>query len=214
MYSLPMFLYLAYCTEQDQSKFFSRCTVTFVTSFAIVQLFLLSIFYHTYGFDFLYESYLYHVIRADTRHNFSPCFYVLHLKNYLTDASIFFSATKFLTFIPQTALSLLISIKYYHNLELCLFLQTIGFVMFNKVCTSQYFLWYLWLLPLIYPNLKLSWKYGACLFGMWLAGQGLWLFTGYLVEFESQNYFLAMHFCSLFFLLMNAFIMKEIVVYS
>ena len=52
---------------------------------------------------------------------------------------------------------------------MCLF-QTFVFVAYNKVCTSQYFLWYLSLLPLVLPTLQLS-KYDA------ITSLALWGFT-------------------------------------
>ena len=54
--------------------------------------------------------------------------------------------------------------------EFLLLFQTFVFVAYNKVCTSQYFLWYLSLLPLVLPTLQLS-KYDA------ITSLALWGFT-------------------------------------
>ena len=86
-----------------------------------------------YGWIFLYETYLYHIVRKDIRHNFSPYFYMMYLTS-VDEASFLI---KFLTFCPQLLLLVAIAIRFHGDLPLSCFLCTFTFVMFNKVCTSQ-----------------------------------------------------------------------------
>lgn len=123
-------------------------------------------FYQKYGYIFLHETYLYHLIRKDVRHNFSPYFYML----YLTD-TIELGLIKYLSFFPQFMLILSTSFYLHDQIELCLFFITFTFVTFNKVCTSQYFVWYLSLIPLIGPSLNIGIKKAiVCSLG-WMLGQ-------------------------------------------
>lgn len=205
IYSLPLYLYLAYCTPDCNKTFINSRTIRFVAAFVVVQCLLLSVFYYLYGYEFMFESYLYHLVRSDTRHNFSPYFYLLYLAKY--DASISEAHwLRFLCFLPQALLCMLFALKHYRSPQRCLTLQTISFVLFNKVSTSQYFLWYMWLLPLLLPSLDMRPIKAVILTVTWLLGQVLWLATGYLVEFQCANYFLLMHFASLFFLLSQCYI--------
>ena len=204
IYSLPMFLHLAYCTTGVRSFVNSR-TIRFVLSFGLVQTALVVPLWYVYGYEFLYETYLYHLVRSDTRHNFSPYFYLLYLSKYAKGTALLASFLKFVSFLPQALLSAFFALRYFDKIELCLTLQTISFVMLNKVSTSQYFLWYLWLIPLLYPRALLT------LLPLWLLGQAAWLFTGYLLEFQCLNYFLAMHFSGLFFLLSQCFIVCNLI---
>lgn len=101
-----------------------------------------------WGFPFLYESYLYHLHRLDHRHNFSPYFYL----TYLTYPPLVPSNATSLTlwsrllrspltsFVPQMTLAFgtgLLFGREKEHLVFTWFVQTVVFVLFNKVCTSQ-----------------------------------------------------------------------------
>ncbi|RXW22797.1 hypothetical protein EST38_g3047 [Candolleomyces aberdarensis] len=86
--------------------------------------------YAVWGYPFLYESYLYHLHRLDHRHNFSPYFYL----TYLTYPSVFPSDP--ISPLTWSRLGLLFGQEKRH-LVFAWFVQTVAFVVFNKVCTSQ-----------------------------------------------------------------------------
>ena len=88
---------------------------------------------HSYGEDFIREAYLYHITRRDIKHNFSVYFYLL----YLVDGSWLSLPVGLLAFLPQAALLLLTAARFSADITFCCFVQTVVFVTFNKVCTSQ-----------------------------------------------------------------------------
>ncbi|EER13426.1 hypothetical protein Pmar_PMAR026095, partial [Perkinsus marinus ATCC 50983] len=75
------------------------------------------------------------------------------------------------------------------------------FVAFNKVCTAQYFVWYLALLPLALGQLKptVSKTWLLALGVLWLSTEGLWLFFAYELEFEGKNTFIELFGASTLF---------------
>ena len=154
------------------------------TCFSLVSFTALG--YHLYGEQFINETYLYHITRKDIRHNFSPYFYMLYLTVEDDDIGL-----NLVTFVPQLVLLLALSKKFgnLQDLPFCLFCQTVVFVMYNKVITSQYFLWYLALFPLTLPKLQLNKiEAGICCL-IWLVTQGSWLLPAYYLEFHGTNTF-------------------------
>ena len=120
------------------------------TIFSLLMLTLLC--YHLYGWQFIEETYLYHItryelnhktspaaadnmtkphlFRKDSRHNFSVYFYMLYLTVGDDDIGL-----NVLAFLPQVVLLLLLTYKYssIYEVNFCLFCQTLVFVTFNKV---------------------------------------------------------------------------------
>eukprot|EP00117_Sycon_ciliatum_P007018 scpid65544/ scgid10299/ GPI mannosyltransferase 1; GPI mannosyltransferase I; Phosphatidylinositol-glycan biosynthesis class M protein len=221
IYSLPMFLLIdqAYGASPlvsswsrmpgirgGLSRFLRPRRLLFAMSAATSFLLLFVWMYWWFGDAFVHETYLYHLTRRDNRHNFSVYFYSL----YLSWQSSLSSLLSVAAFLPQATLLLVTSVLLYRDIALCCFVETFIFVTFNKVCTSQYFIWYLCLLPLILPASRLTVKKGCALVALWGASQGLWLAAAYFLEFEGYNTFLFIWMASLIFFCSNAFILATV----
>ncbi|KAG5636199.1 hypothetical protein H0H81_008869 [Sphagnurus paluster] len=179
--------------------------------------------YLIWGYPFLHESYLYHVHRLDHRHNFSPYFYLTYL-TYPASTSPSVDAlplsiwsrivrSPLVSFGPQIGLALGTGLAFgrrRQDLVFVWFVQTAVFVLFNKVCTSQYFLWYLLLLPLLMPRLATMPKRAMLYLGVWIGAQALWLAEAYKLEFLGQNVFLGLWLRGLVYVLSNAWVLVGI----
>ncbi|KAK2590842.1 GPI mannosyltransferase 1 [Conoideocrella luteorostrata] len=170
--------------------------------------------YSIYGSPFLVHTYFHHVTRIDHRHNFSPYNILL----YLTSAEPTTSSlhTESLAFLPQLLLScvLIPFVLAKKDLATSMMAQTFAFVTFNKVCTSQYFLWYMIFLPLYLPNSTLLRKpaVGIPALTLWIASQGAWLQQGYQLEFVGlSTFFPGLWLSSLGFFLVNCWILGIII---
>lgn len=194
IYAIPFILFLDH--EQPIYQPITKKRLVFagasLISFSSVTYWM----YLNYGVEYIHEAWLYHLIRIDHRHNFSVYNVLLYLVSW--DSSKSLSLEKW-AFIPQLALSVFIIPMTFKNglktknlgtrgniLIRTLFVQTFIFIMYNKVCTSQYFIWFLCLLPQYIQTTTITRANGLCLLIGWVITQGFWLFNGWKLEFRGD----------------------------
>ncbi|PIL24220.1 hypothetical protein GSI_13973 [Ganoderma sinense ZZ0214-1] len=177
--------------------------------------------YAIWGQPFLDESYLYHLHRLDHRHNFSPYFYLVYLTypsgpgEHLPEATGWkrLLRSPLTSFVPQMALALGTGLLFGRNMQHLVFtwtVQTFVFVVFNKVCTSQYFLWYTLFLPLLLPQLSIPWRRALAYGAVWIGTQALWLSEAYKLEFLGQNVFFGLWVRGLIYVVGNCWVLAGI----
>lgn len=140
----------------------------------------------------------------------------------LANVNTFQHAFNMIALIPSVVLLPCLSFKLRHHLGLCWFAVTYAFVTFNKVCTSQYFIWYLVLLPVALPHLKLpptmSFRRATmeCVL-VWFAAQALWLAAAYTLEMRTPRSSLAARciwplvwFGSVVFVALNVWLLRRL----
>lgn len=189
IYSLPIAVYI-FLNNRNNHWFCKLLKIGVSTvAGALIPTYVM---YEMYGQEFLQHAYLYHLIRTDHRHNFS----VWNLVLLLESAGLKLPQVNLakLAFVPQLLICgalpyLLLSSPTFETLLNVLYLQTYAFVTYNKVCTSQYFIWYMVLLPFYLVNSTLSWKQGLTCVFLWILSQAVWLSQAYLLEFKGQNVF-------------------------
>eukprot|EP01039_Chlorochromonas_danica_P008067 gene8067-8897_t len=161
------------------------------------------------GEEYWEHAVFHHFHRIDHRHNFSVYSYLLYLlKSSGGTLPGYFSI---IAFGLQALVLLGVALKWARsNLILCLLLQTLVFVAFNKVATAQYFLWYLALLPLALRRDQLVKPYLLVAGGLWMASVGWWLRLGYEVEFQGQPAMRALWFAALFLLFAHVLLIMAI----
>ncbi|EIW85091.1 glycosyltransferase family 50 protein [Coniophora puteana RWD-64-598 SS2] len=197
-------------------RFVNHRTLRFTAISAGTFFALCGVCYSIWGYPFLYETYLYHLHRLDHRHNFSPYFYSIYLSySSPIDSTISsFLWSPSLSLIPQLGLALgsgFVLGQKMVDLPFAWFVQTFAFVLFNRVCTSQYFLWYLVFIPFFAYRLKLSSRAaGACVV-VWVLTQALWLMEAYKLEFLGENVFRSLWARGLIYLLGNAWVLGVLI---
>ena len=203
IYCLPLYISLTSHHHQDSvwRQLMPNSAKTRLAIGTAVSFFgLTGLGYFMYGEQYIEEAYLYHLSRTDTRHNFSIYFYLLYI-----GADFHIPGLSIATFGPQLILVVALGYKFSSRMDVpfALFTQTAVFVTFNKVITSQYFLWYLVLLPVIAPRLAMTWQKGVLLTVLWIAAQVSWLLPAYLLEFHAINAFIPIWLESIAFFCCN-----------
>eukprot|EP00375_Theileria_parva_P001488 XP_764160.1 mannosyltransferase [Theileria parva strain Muguga] len=195
IYAVPFVFHLY---SDKLGKFLRRLPLLLITNinmkqikFAILSFLSFAFFtyltYYFYGFESIYESYLYHYLRKDHRHNFSIYFNLMY---YIVDTNM--NLNLFVSFVPQVFCFLLFSLLAFVDLTLSLFMMTISFVSLNKVLTSQHFLWWICLIPLVLSKINLTFnnmRYFLLSVASLFVFKFFWLFSGYRQEFLGYSSF-------------------------
>ncbi|CAM40346.1 putative mannosyltransferase [Leishmania braziliensis MHOM/BR/75/M2904] len=210
IYTLP--LVLGVWERAKQNRFFSRlahttsvvvgCGLCFTVSFAAPTY----VCYAVYGQQYLDEAFIYHIHREDHRHNFSPYWLLMYLNMGRRDlgVGVDYSAGLF-AFLPQFAVLCYASWKLRKNIAHACCVETILFVAFNKVCTVQYFVWFLPFLAFVFcdPARSTGLTYATAapkserrrplwsvmIIFMWGLTIPLWVWTAYPLEFQGRNHY-------------------------
>ncbi|CAN6668208.1 GPI mannosyltransferase 1 [Trichomonascus vanleenenianus] len=189
-------------------RFLNRDRMLFGVSSAALFLALHMSMYSVYGMEYVEHTYTYHLRRLDHRHNFSPYSTLLYMSSspvasVLAEPQSFYSSVvkpillkpSAWAFIPQLSLSGLILPLAFAKRDLIktMFLQTVVFVTFNKVCTSQYFMWYMVLVPFYGPGFfgasRRRKSIVAFFVLLWVVAQALWINEAYKLEFLGESTF-------------------------
>ncbi|XP_044574530.1 GPI mannosyltransferase 1 [Cotesia glomerata] len=206
VFSLTMYLSLTdkYSILPNKKQF------KFITGFTLSLSMLTLISYYFYGYQFIYQSMIYHLIRKDARHNFSLYFYMLYLSIGQTIQVI----EKIVRVLPPILLIIGLSFRYSDKNKLAFGMMTQAMVMvtYNSVVTSQYFFWYLSLLPICVPYINISLIRYAMLVGIWLIAQALWLNDAYCLEFLGLNKFHSIWVDSILFFFVNIKVLYDFIV--
>lgn len=175
---------------------------------------------------FVQEAFLFHLTRADTRHNFSALFYGLYLRSGGGGGgggdggsgggggdgggAAAAAAAGLAAFLPQFSAVLALGTLLRRDLPLCLLAQTLAFVAFNKVVTAQYFCWWLALLPLVLPQSAMGAREAAALAALWAAAELHWLAWAFQLEHGGRAAFRGVWAAGLLFLAANCAVLWRI----
>lgn len=133
-------------------------------------------------------------------------FYALYL-NYESGFGSLFA------FIPQVCLLILIAWRLSRrSITLALTLQTYVFVVFNKVCTAQYFLWYVSLMPVLAAECCSFFSIWSVIImaSLWLITELHWLFWAGQLELMGNHVFVYVWMAGIVFFWANIWIIYQI----
>lgn len=182
IFFIPLLIY--YFKKQKSTKFILGSAIGFVP--------IVLLYYLQYGYQFIDETYLYHLNRVDNRHNLSAYFYLTYLtmgqpKNYIHEM---------FKILPMAYLFVMIMKKYHTNIRLTIFLMTYVFVLFNRVLTVQYYMWIFSSLVLVINAsmfvTQKKWRALLHMFCVWMLGVLTWVWVAEKIEGKGENMFYMM----------------------
>lgn len=152
--------------------------------------------------DYLFEALIYHFGRVDHRHNLSPYFYMMYLNMAARPDEVQYSST-LVAFVPQMAMLAAVGWMLRKNVAQAICIETILFVAFNKVCTVQYFVWFIPLLPFVFAdivdreattlptNLRTLVAPRRCVAfaAAWFGSLIIWMLVAMQLEFDGKSVF-------------------------
>lgn len=194
--------------------------IVFVSCFMLSFIVTTGLSYMKFGQKYLDEAWIYHFKRKDLQHNFSIYFYLYHVipedKHDLISKIAFVPQVSFMI-IYYRYLIRLRDVRQLNPMVIFVsFCQTYIFVVLNKVITSQYFLWYLSLAPILLPYLlvNMSGRKLIKYFIIWLSSQIIWLIPAYLFEYQHvREAFFWTWISSIQFLLVNIYLLSRIEIF-
>jgi len=84
-----------------------------------------------------------------------------------------------------------------------------------QVCTAQYFVWWFGILPLVLPQLDITWCSGVMLPALlWVLAQVHWLAWAYLLEFQGRSVHLEVWCASIVMFAANIYLMCQMIKHS
>lgn len=148
---------------------------------------------------------------------YSLCHKILIVARYNTPSGF---GVGLFAFVPQLSALITVSLVFGRDLSFCVFILTMIFVTFNKVCTAQvyhilyllrrltndctqYFVWYTSLLPLVLPASTLTRKHYIGIIVAWFGAELNWLYWAYYLEMEGFNTFFQIWIAGLLFFMVN-----------
>ncbi|CAM9566042.1 unnamed protein product [Discosporangium mesarthrocarpum] len=194
-------------TDVSLMRLFNRRTLVFAFLSASTFFFCTFLCVWTYGQEYTQNALLYHVTRTDNRHNYSMYWYWIYLDYGATHRWLL----GLVSFVPQAVLMFAVAVRFFVDLPFCILVQTVVFVVFNKVCTGQYFTWYLSLVPVVLPKLAFRVGQAWSLVGMWACALAGWLFYAWHLEMQGNNTFLYLWGASILFFMANVILLACLV---
>jgi len=167
--------------------------------------------YRSYGAAYVDGALLYHVGRADHRHNFSLFWLPIYLVGSLPAGGARRSLEACLALAPFAAhavaqTAVLVGLR--RDLDLALFAQTFLFVAFNKVVTAQYFCW--WLPFFLLAAAPVADRFEARAVLLWAAAAAAWLGVAYRLEFAGDSSHDLLFGCSVAFFAAGVFLLEAV----